>query len=53
MPWLRDLVGFQASARPVTGSMAPMPGRDTLAAVEPSVADWPPTYTAGPVMATL
>src|SRR5437899_8894528 len=58
-PTPRLRVGFQASAWPVAGSMAPMPGRDTA----PGPADlWPyglfshcscpPTYTAAPVTAT-
>ncbi len=58
-PTPRSLVGFQASALPVTGSIAPMPGR--LTAPGPALSRpcglssqrwWPWTYTASSVTAT-
>ena len=60
VPCSRDLVGFHGRAMPVTGLIAPMPGRETAPAPAESLPCglssqrwWPPTYTAGPVIATL
>src|SRR5690349_19374081 len=59
-PTPRTRIGFQVVARPVVGSIAPIPCRDTApgpAELRPLVLSshrrWPATYTVEPVTATL